>query len=169
MRWSEPLPCACSDLRCLKHFHVEPHSLSVAVAHLGLVRRKLGMDTIVFSQDTRVSVAVPTAHAIAGELLDSLVPFLGRYPEVQRSFLVQFTYPPGYDPTVGDTPCLTCVVQLDADADNRVFNAISRASQSIVDGRLGQWRFLDFFRLTDSESAVIERTTSPFYVRPSRR
>ncbi len=127
------------------------------------------MDTIAFSQNTRVSVETPTAFPVADDLIEALVPFLRHYPEVQQAFLVQFTYPPGHDPTIGDAPCLTCVVQLDGDPENRVFNAISRASQPIVDGRLGPWRFLDFFRYDDSVSNVIERTTAPFYVSSSLR
>ncbi len=124
------------------------------------------MDTIVISHNTPVTVGAPTAHPLADGLIEALSPFLSRYPEVSRGFLVQFAYPPGYDPTIGDAPCLTCVLQLDGDRENHVFNEISRASQSIVDGRLGPWRFLDFFRNTDSVSDAVERAAAPFYVRP---
>src|SRR5438128_12571970 len=91
------------------------------------------MDTIIFSRNTLVTISPRTTHPVSDSLIEALSSFLGNYALVIRGFLVQFTYPPGYDPIIGDVPCLTCVLELDGDPDGHVFNEISRASQSIVD------------------------------------
>jgi len=123
------------------------------------------MDTIVLSRNTVVTVGPPTEFSLAYGLAGSLSSFLSRYPAVSRAFLVQFRYPPGHDPSVGDAPCLTCVVELKGDPANDIFNEISRASQPVVDGQLGPWRFLDFFKYSDSVSTAVERAAAPFYVK----
>ena len=131
------------------------------MAYLHLVRP---MDTVFISRGTSITVGPPTAHPVSADLTSALSSFLSNYSTVSCGYLVQFTYPPGYDPTVGDSPCLTCVLQLDADSDNHVFNEISRASQPVVDGRIGPWRFLDFFRYNNSVADAVEAAARPFYV-----
>ena len=123
------------------------------------------METIVFSRDTRATISLPTTHPIVAGFTDALSELLSGHPQVSHAYLLQVRYPPGHDPAIGDTPCLTCVLRMDGDSDNQIFNEISRASQRVVDGRLGPWRFLDFARYSESMGRAIESTTTPFYVR----
>src|SRR5215831_11244396 len=123
------------------------------------------MDTVFIARGTSITVGPPRAHPVPADLTSALSSFVSTFPMVSRVYLVQFTYPPGYDPTVGDSPCLTCVLQVDTGADDHVFEQISRASQPVVDGRVGPWRFVDFFRYSDSVAGAVEAAARPFYVR----
>lgn len=121
------------------------------------------MDQIKFPEDTPVTVSRPLAFPLPEKITDILAAFLAKYPQVRRACLLQIVYPRKLDPRVGDSPCLTCVVDIERDPDNATFSKICEASQSVVDGKTGEWSFLDF--LPFDAVPEVEQIAPPFYVR----
>lgn len=121
------------------------------------------MDKIEFSKDTPASVSSPTAYPLPTGLKEALANFLSEYPQVRRGYLLQIVYPPNADPQVGDRPCLTCLIEIERDPDNSVFNGIIGAGQPVVEGKLGEWQFLDFLRSEAVPNA--DQIAPAFYVK----
>lgn len=81
MRWSERPPVVCSRFSPLQSVRFDPHALSVAVAHLILVRpmKPLFADQVVsLSLDDAREIADGERVAITDPLLKYLLEFLGQ-------------------------------------------------------------------------------------------
>lgn len=123
------------------------------------------VDQIRVGRDSRVQLGPPSAFPVAQGVIQGLKMLLSHYESVAAAYLVQMTYVDNPDMSPEGRPCLTLCLEYTQGQDRSVHDQISIAAQGVVDGKLGEWRFIDIIVLNSSMAQVAKNATAPFYVK----
>ena len=115
-------------------------------------------------RDSGVQIAPPTAFPLPEGINRLLAKFLAQYEAVIAAYLVQMIYLDNPDMSPEGRPCLTLCVEYEQPENKALHDQISIAAQAVIDGRLGQWGFIDIIAVPDI-LRVASATVRPFYMK----
>jgi hypothetical protein len=122
------------------------------------------VDQVRVGRDSQVQVAPATAFPFPEGINRSLAKLLSQHERVVAAYLVQMTYLDNPEMSPGDRPCLTLCLEYDQ-PDKALHDQISVAAQSAIDGKLGEWGFVDIIAAGPDILRAANTAARPFYMK----
>jgi hypothetical protein len=123
------------------------------------------VDQLCFERDSKIIIQSPTLFPFPEEIKAPITSLLSQFSIVLSAYLVQIIYLDNPDMSPRSRPCLTLLYEYEGEFDKNIHDMISIQMQKVIDGKLGEWAFLDHSAANQDLICSARKVVRPFYIK----